>query len=238
MPTTRYDAIVIGAGQGGGPLATALAAAGRRTALIEREHVGWHVRQRGLHADQDDGRQRPGRLSRPSRRRLWRDDRRGRRRHGRGRERGSAPSSRASAPAPSDGLKRRLVWTSSDGEARFTGPASLVVARDDGTLDIAAELIVHQCRRPPSAARRCPGSTRVPALDSTSIMELDTVPEHLLVLGGGYVGLEFGQMFRRFGSRVTIVQRGPRLLAREDADVADAVADDPARGRHRRPARD
>src|SRR5436189_1510394 len=55
-------------------------------------------------------------------------------------------------------------------------------------------------------------------------MELDTLPEHLLVLGGGYVGVEFGQMFRRFGSQVTIVQRGPRLLAREDADVADAVA--------------
>jgi pyruvate/2-oxoglutarate dehydrogenase complex dihydrolipoamide dehydrogenase (E3) component len=56
-------------------------------------------------------------------------------------------------------------------------------------------------------------------------MELDEIPEHLLVLGGGYVGLEFGQMFRRFGSRVTVVQRGPRLLGREDADVADAVAD-------------
>jgi pyruvate/2-oxoglutarate dehydrogenase complex dihydrolipoamide dehydrogenase (E3) component len=55
-------------------------------------------------------------------------------------------------------------------------------------------------------------------------MELDAVPDHLLVLGGGYVGLEFGQMFRRFGSAVTIVQRGERLLAREDADVADAVA--------------
>jgi pyruvate/2-oxoglutarate dehydrogenase complex dihydrolipoamide dehydrogenase (E3) component len=56
-------------------------------------------------------------------------------------------------------------------------------------------------------------------------MELDSVPEHLLVLGGGYVGLEFGQMFRRFGSQVTLVHRGPRLLSREDADVADAVAD-------------
>jgi pyruvate/2-oxoglutarate dehydrogenase complex dihydrolipoamide dehydrogenase (E3) component len=56
-------------------------------------------------------------------------------------------------------------------------------------------------------------------------MELDVVPTHLLVLGGGYIGLEFGQMFRRFGSRVTVVQRGKRLLAREDADVADAVAD-------------
>jgi pyruvate/2-oxoglutarate dehydrogenase complex dihydrolipoamide dehydrogenase (E3) component len=55
-------------------------------------------------------------------------------------------------------------------------------------------------------------------------MELDAVPEHLLVLGGGYVGLEFGQMFRRFGSQVTVIQRGPRLLAREDGDVAEAVA--------------
>src|SRR5580700_9239288 len=60
--------------------------------------------------------------------------------------------------------------------------------------------------------------------DSTSIMELDSLPEHLIVLGGGYVGLEFGQMFRRFGSRVTIVQAGPQLVKGEDADVAGAVA--------------
>src|SRR5215212_5096620 len=55
-------------------------------------------------------------------------------------------------------------------------------------------------------------------------MELDTVPAHLLVLGGGYVGLEFAQMFRRFGSDVTVVNRGPQLLTREDADVAEEVA--------------
>src|SRR5256885_2962923 len=55
-------------------------------------------------------------------------------------------------------------------------------------------------------------------------MELDYVPDHLMVLGGGYVGLEFGQMFRRFGSKVTIMQRGSRLLAREDGDIADEVA--------------
>jgi pyruvate/2-oxoglutarate dehydrogenase complex dihydrolipoamide dehydrogenase (E3) component len=55
-------------------------------------------------------------------------------------------------------------------------------------------------------------------------MELAEVPEHLLVLGGGYIGLEFGQMFHRFGSKVTVIQRGERLLAREDADVADEVA--------------
>ena len=65
--------------------------------------------------------------------------------------------------------------------------------------------------------------TCVPALDSTSIMELDEVPDHLLVLGGGYIGLEFGQMFRRFGSRVTIVQRAGQLLPREDPDVAEEI---------------
>jgi pyruvate/2-oxoglutarate dehydrogenase complex dihydrolipoamide dehydrogenase (E3) component len=65
----------------------------------------------------------------------------------------------------------------------------------------------------------------VPALNSNSIMELDEVPEHLLVLGGGYVGLEFAQMFRRFGSEVTIVQPGDQLLRREDADVAGAATE-------------
>jgi pyruvate/2-oxoglutarate dehydrogenase complex dihydrolipoamide dehydrogenase (E3) component len=69
------------------------------------------------------------------------------------------------------------------------------------------------------------GLNTVPTLDSTSIMELDEIPEHLVILGGGYVGLEFGQMFRRFGSRVTIVQRGPQLLGREDIEVAAAVLD-------------
>jgi pyruvate/2-oxoglutarate dehydrogenase complex dihydrolipoamide dehydrogenase (E3) component len=67
------------------------------------------------------------------------------------------------------------------------------------------------------------GLDSVDALDSTSIMELTALPEHLLILGGGYVGLEFGQMFRRFGSAVTVVQRGKQLLAREDPDVAEEV---------------
>jgi pyruvate/2-oxoglutarate dehydrogenase complex dihydrolipoamide dehydrogenase (E3) component len=63
----------------------------------------------------------------------------------------------------------------------------------------------------------------VPFLDASSIQELDTLPSHLLVIGGSYIGLEFGQMFRRFGSRVGIIQRGPQLLPREDPDVAEAV---------------
>ncbi|HEX8912869.1 MAG TPA: FAD-dependent oxidoreductase, partial [Humisphaera sp.] len=68
-----------------------------------------------------------------------------------------------------------------------------------------------------------PGLPDARPLTSTSAMELDRLPGHLLVVGGGYVGVEFGQMFRRFGSRVTIVQRGPQLLAAEDADVSEAV---------------
>src|SRR5438094_7946284 len=67
------------------------------------------------------------------------------------------------------------------------------------------------------------GVSRVPSLDSTSIMELDAVPKHLLIMGGGYIAIEFGQMFHRYGSQVTIIERGEQLLAREDSDVAEEV---------------
>ena len=67
------------------------------------------------------------------------------------------------------------------------------------------------------------GLNRVPSLDSTSIMELDALPKHLLIMGGGYIAIEFGQMFHRYGSQVTIIERGEQLLAREDSDVAEEV---------------
>jgi pyruvate/2-oxoglutarate dehydrogenase complex dihydrolipoamide dehydrogenase (E3) component len=110
------------------------------------------------------------------------------------------------------------------GRAELTGPDTVAVELRDGGRRVlrAGTIVINAGCRP--AAPPVPGLDTVPALDSTSIMELDEVPEHLLVLGGGYVGLEFGQMFRRFGARVTIVQRGPALLAREDPDVAEAVA--------------
>jgi pyruvate/2-oxoglutarate dehydrogenase complex dihydrolipoamide dehydrogenase (E3) component len=114
-----------------------------------------------------------------------------------------------------------LVW----GDARFTAAHDLEVALDDGgTRALAAPLIfVNTGARP--ARPDLPGIEAVPYLDSTSVMELGQVPGHLIVIGGGYVGLEFGQLFRRLGSEVTVVQRAPRLLAREDDDVADAVAE-------------
>ena len=77
-----------------------------------------------------------------------------------------------------------------------------------------------------AAARTCPtcrGSTRVDYLNNTSILNLDTVPRHLIVIGGSYIGLEFAQMYRRFGAEVTVVEMAPRLIAREDQDVSEAV---------------
>ncbi len=111
------------------------------------------------------------------------------------------------------------------GEASFTGEHQVEVALEGGErLELAADTIVINAGGRPSLPP-IDGIEHVPVLNSTTIMELDKVPRHLAVLGGGYVGLEFAQMFRRFGAEVTVIQRGERLLGREDADVADAVAD-------------
>jgi pyruvate/2-oxoglutarate dehydrogenase complex dihydrolipoamide dehydrogenase (E3) component len=110
------------------------------------------------------------------------------------------------------------------GEARFTGPKIIEVRLKDGeTRTLSAKLVfINAGAR--TAHCKLEGLADVPALDNVSIMELDAVPDHLLVLGGGYIGLEFGQLFRRFGSRVTIIQSAWQLLAREDPDVAAEVA--------------
>jgi len=110
------------------------------------------------------------------------------------------------------------------GDASFVGPKSVLVRlKEGGERQLTAEKIFINAGARPSVPA-IDGLKDVPFLDSTSIMELNAVPDHLLVLGGGYVGLEFGQMFRRFGSRVTIVNSAKQLLTREDSDVADEVA--------------
>jgi pyruvate/2-oxoglutarate dehydrogenase complex dihydrolipoamide dehydrogenase (E3) component len=219
MSSTHYDDIIIGSGQAGGPLSTALARSGRRTALIEREHVGGTCINEGCT---------PTKTMVASARVAYLARRAAD--YGvttgpiaidmvrvRERKRGIVESFRS-------GSERRIVSTPGvsllHGEARFVGDKTLQLGDDQLTAERIFVNVGARPSRPP-----IPGLDSVPTLDSTSIMDLDAVPEHLLVLGGGYVGLEFGQMFRRFGSQVTVVQRGPRLLAREDADVADAVAD-------------
>jgi pyruvate/2-oxoglutarate dehydrogenase complex dihydrolipoamide dehydrogenase (E3) component len=213
----RYDAIVIGAGQAGVPLARELAASGRRTALLEREHVGGTCINEGCTPTKTMVAS--ARVAYLARRAADYGVTTGQVAVDMGRVR---ERKRAIVKSFRSGSTRRLEATEGldliCAEARFTGPRQLVV---EGRVLESDLVFINTGGRP--AAPDVAGLDQVPSLDSTSIMELDTVPEHLIVLGGGYIGLEFGQMFRRFGSRVTVVQRGRQLLPQEDADVAEAV---------------
>src|SRR5215813_6907900 len=109
------------------------------------------------------------------------------------------------------------------GEASFIDPKTIKVERAgrEARRLSAEKIFINTGAKP--VIPPIEGLHRVPWLDSTSIMELDAVPEHLLIAGGGYIAIEFGQMFRRYGSQVTIIERGEQLLAREDSDVAEEV---------------
>jgi pyruvate/2-oxoglutarate dehydrogenase complex dihydrolipoamide dehydrogenase (E3) component len=218
----QYDAIVIGAGQAGTPLSIALAEAGRKTALVERQYVGGTCINVGCTPTKTMVAS--ARIAYLARRAADYGVRCGtvgvdlaqvRRRK------------QAIVNEFREGDQRRLKDARNVdlifGEAHFTGPAAVEVKLTaGGTRTLTADSIfINTGARP--ARPRITGLDSVTALDSTSIMELPELPEHLLVLGGGYVGLEFGQMFRRFGSAVTIVQHGKQLMGREDPDVAAEV---------------
>jgi len=221
--TRQYDAIIIGSGQGGGPLSTALVAAGRKTALVERQYVGGtcinygctptktmvaSAREAYLARRSSDYGVHDGQVSVNMV-------------EVRQRKRDLVETFRAGSEKAIRAGKVDLLF----GEASFTGPHSLQVKMNSGqSLELTADTIVIDTGTSPSNPP-VDGLKDVPSLNSTTIMELDRVPEHLLVLGGGYIGLEFGQMFRRFGSRVTIVQDLAQLLGQEDQDIAAAVAD-------------
>ena len=216
-PPEKYDAIVIGAGQAGGPLAGALAQAGRRTALIEREHVGGTCVNEGCTPTKTMVAS--GRVAYLARRGAEYGVETGPIRVDLARVR---ERKRAIVKSFREGSQRRLEATPGldlvFGEARFTGPRTVAV--NGRTLE-ADTVFINTGGRP--ADPDVEGMDRVDPLDSTSIMELDRVPEHLLVIGGGYIGLEFAHMFRRFGARVTVIQRGRQLLPLEDEDIAAAV---------------
>ena len=211
----HFDAIIIGSGQGGTPLSKALADSGLHTALIERKHIGGTCINEGCTPTKTMVSS--ARVAALARRgadygvhtgNLQIDMERVRQR-----KREIVDSFRTGSQARLEKTANlELIFA----EASFTGPHTLAVGNRTLTAD---KIFISAGARPD-----LPDNIAGPYLDSTTIMELDVVPEHLVVLGGGYVGLEFGQMFRRFGSRVTIVHRGSQLLTREDPDVAEEVA--------------
>lgn len=218
---SHYDLVVIGSGQCGNPLADAFHAAGKNVAVVERSAVGGTCVNFGCtptktmvaSAEVAELARRAGEF---------------------GIEAGAVTANMHAIVERKRGIVAASRLSSEKrfkngidlmrGTASFTGPHSIrVQLNDGGERNLSSDVIVIDTGLSP-AQPNVAGIYKVHCLDNVSIMELDHLPEHLLVLGGGYVGLEFGQMFRRFGSNVTIIQKGPQLLEHEDADIAEAIA--------------
>ena len=219
----RYDAIIIGSGQAGTPLSTALAEAGLRTALIERTHVGGTCINEGCTPTKTMIAS--GRVAYLARRAadfgVHTGSIRVDLRKVRQRKREIVNSFRNGSQAK---IEKTANLDLIFGDARFTGSRMVEVRGKDRTHHLLASKYIFINAGTRASRPSLEGIDDVPTLDNASIMELDAVPDHLLILGGGYIAVEFGQLFRRFGSRVTIVQTGRQLLEREDADVAKEVA--------------
>jgi pyruvate/2-oxoglutarate dehydrogenase complex dihydrolipoamide dehydrogenase (E3) component len=217
MQEERFDAIVVGTGQSGPPLAVRLAGAGKRVAVIERDKFGgtcvntgciptktlvasartawvaknaaqWGVSAEGVRVDMKAVHARMKAVS------------------GKSRE------------GVESWLRDAEGCTVITGHARFEGERRLRVG--DRVL-VGDRIFVDVGGRP--FVPKIPGLADVPHLTSSSMMEVDFLPRHLVVLGGSYIGLEFAQMYRRFGSEVTVLEREKRLVSREDDDVSDAI---------------
>jgi pyruvate/2-oxoglutarate dehydrogenase complex dihydrolipoamide dehydrogenase (E3) component len=217
---THYDAIVIGTGQAGPSLAARLSKAGMSIAVIERKRFGgtcvntgciptktliasartaWVARRAGDYGVVIDT---PVRVD--MKRVKARKD--------------------AIAGASETGVHKMLVELKNcrviQGHARFIGPLQVQVGEE--TLE-APKIFINSGAR--AAIPEIPGLHDVPYLTNSSMVDVDYLPEHLLILGGSYIGLEFGQMYRRFGSQVTIFERAVQILPKEDDDIAAGVCE-------------
>jgi pyruvate/2-oxoglutarate dehydrogenase complex dihydrolipoamide dehydrogenase (E3) component len=216
----RFDAIIIGAGQAGPSLAGRLTAAAMTVAFVERHLFGGtcvntgcmptktlvasayaaHLARRAA----DFGIALDGGIRVDMKRVKARAD-------------AVVTNARAGVEKSLRGNARCTVV---DGHARFEGPDRVRVGSE---LLTAPRIFINVGGR--AIVPDMPGARDVPFLTNTSMLALDRLPEHLVVVGGSYVGLEFAQMYRRFGARVTVVEKAERLVPREDEDVSDAIRD-------------
>lgn len=218
----KYDAIVIGSGQAGTPLSKKLAESGLKTALIEKRWVGGTCVNDGCS---------PTKTMIASAKLAWsvaNGEKLGV--HVGGytvdfheimdwknevveRMRGNSEK----------GIKETENLDLVYGTAVFTGPKEITVTLNDGAKQVlsADKFFINVGEKP--AIPEIDGIEKIDYLTSTSIMELDEIPEHLAIIGSGYIALEFGQMFRRFGSKVTILEQSERILRHEDEDIAEEI---------------
>jgi pyruvate/2-oxoglutarate dehydrogenase complex dihydrolipoamide dehydrogenase (E3) component len=218
--STTFDAVVIGMGQAGPSLAARLCAHGMKVAIVERDQFGGTCVNNGCTPTKamvasayaahlatraaQYGVVLPGSPTVSMKRVKSRTEE-------------IVRNAREGVESWMAGLKSATIYR---GQARFSGPRSVEVSGEVLTAD---KIFINVGGRP--LIPRMPGLDAVPYLTSVSMMDLDFVPEHLLVIGGSYVGLEFAQIFRRFGSRVTVVEMGPRLVGHEDEDVSRCIED-------------
>ena len=216
--TVQFDAIVIGTGQSGPALAARLSDAGMKVAVVERKLFGGtcvntgciptktlvasayaaHLARRAA----DYGVAITGPVNVDMRRvKQRKDEISGRSNHG--------------VENWMRGLANGTVYR---GHAQFESPRTV---RVNGEILEAGKIFINVGGR--ALVPPMPGLDQVPSLTNSSIMNVDFLPEHLIIIGGSYIGLEFAQMYRRFGSRVTVVEKAPRLIAREDEDVSNAI---------------
>jgi len=216
----RYDAIVIGSGQSGPPLAARLANAGMRVAIVERGKFGGTCVNNGCTPTKAMvASAYVARLARTAGPYGIEIDGSVKVDMGRVKARKDAIAGKSS-----DSVERWMRSLPNTyvllGHARFVDSRTVAVGAERLT---AERIFIDVGGRP--LVPKIAGLDRVSYLTSETMMDVDYLPDHLIVVGGSYIGLEFGQMFRRFGSRVTIAEMGPRLIGREDADVSDAVKD-------------
>ena len=213
----RLDALVIGAGQAGPPLAVRLAGRGQKTLLVEREHLGGtcvnngciptktlvasayaaHLARRGAEYGVGSGEITVDIGKVKARKdKIMLDDRHG----------------------VESWLEGMDNCTLIRGHAQFTDPHTI---RVDDKLLKADKIFLNVGGR--AVAPDMPGLSDIDYMTNVGILDLDTLPEHLVIIGGSYIALEFAQMYRRFGADVTVIEKGPRLTSREDEDVSAAI---------------